>query len=138
MRTLDAMVAERVMGWVWWDNSKGDWKGDDGVTFWAFWDDRLSVYQNGSEYPTLYFSPSTDIAAAWAVVSKLYEQKYTARIYQGATCVIASFAHFDMLGDHEQTTEADTVPLAICIAALRAVGVTQNEIDAAMKQEVSA
>lgn len=112
-RALDALVHVRVMG-----NAPVDPNGYS--------------WQDGYTWSETYYS--TDIAAAWAVVSKLYEQKYTAKIYRGATCVIASFAHFDMLGNHEQATEADTAPLAICIAALRAVGVAQTDIDAAMKR----
>ena len=95
-RELDALVAEKVMGWT-------AIKGDLG----SMPDGRIYV-----EVP--YYS--TAIAAAWGVVEKC---KYEVWI----RCLHGSCEVRVVDCGHEITrVDADTAPLAICLAALKAVG----------------
>jgi hypothetical protein len=136
-RKLDALVAERVMGWPFWDNEQGDWQGADDVTFWTFWDDTLSVYENGSEYPTLYFSPSTDMAAAWMVAEKMQDDGFECKLRLFSSDKDTSSATFCKNG-YCREVEHKSMTFAVSTAALLAKGVTQDEIDAAMTQEITA
>ncbi len=63
---------------------------------------------------------STDIAAAWQVVDKLHALSFYLEV--GSAGWMARFANIS-------ATEASaaTAPLAICLAALKAVGVTVPE-----------
>jgi hypothetical protein len=110
-RELDALVAEKVMKlhlaeWAdegdWWvtsdpHNPAGNY--EDQATFWT----QLPCY-------------STDIGAAWGVVeSPACEGGHKFQLVQEHgvwTAVISGIAEAD----------ADTAPLAICLAALKAVG----------------
>lgn len=93
-REIDALVADHVMG------LSGPW----GATF-----------LGGKPLPHY----STDIAAAWEVVEKVGDIKL-----EGYRCVDGCFrwcvTTFD-LDDIE--IRADTAPMAICLAALKAKGV---------------
>jgi hypothetical protein len=68
---------------------------------------------------------STDIAAAWEVVEKLtadHEFRFQADYY-GPFVQFIRYAE-DKNGDHpDYSSSADTAPHAICLAALKAVGV---------------
>lgn len=159
MRKIDAMVAERVMGikvlgtahcWI---------SGDDGRMSVA---NSLEACYGTAEHPVyaepsydgeacadevviggvpacwLAVVPfySTDIGAAWEVVEKIRERKdknggsVTCHVIDRVTewhCDITSDdLRIDVLGT------GDTAPLAICLAALRAVGVDEAEIQEAM------
>lgn len=119
-RGLDAMIAERAMGWRYVRLVDGEWYGAP------------------AEVPAVYRVPpfSTDVAAAWAVVERLHS---LGRI--GNTpcdlCVTVSFGDQSLCSLSETSTMgyvgydgplinveevADTVPLAICRAALAAFG----------------
>lgn len=110
-RELDAKVAELVMGYelikIRDIYVEGAWNGDN--------PDSLIELPHQEKLPHY----STDIAAAWKVVEKFsFDLKdwngcgeedyrgYTCKLYDGRTQV-------------EET--ADTAPLAICLAALKAV-----------------
>ena len=62
---------------------------------------------------------STDIAAAWEIppMIKDSEHFYVSRMIDGKWA-----AQFCPLGNHIARAEADTAPMAICLAALKAVG----------------
>ena len=123
-RRLDALVAERVMGW------ELDIDGEA----WTY----------GEE-----FLPSSSIDHAWRVVEKLVNDTslenplYFKLVYkwEPENSKDGCFAVFDWKGTSDTrplyTAFEDSAPLAFCIAALRAVGVSQSEIDAAMTQEVT-
>ena len=112
-RALDALVAEKVMGWEWFrfirheDSYIGEFgpaQGDEPIA------------ENYGEHPPLY---STSIAAAWEVVEKLRDTQFTlerdALVSAGGwSCMMGGFG------------EGSTAPLAICRAALKAVGVTDE------------
>jgi len=120
-RELDALVAEKVMGWtVCRDASCGGCEAtvllmEDG------WRVRAPLDQGG--WPLGWWTPSTDIAAAWEVVEKLRVLGFN---------VSVSCAHgmrtWDVRGWKADNTgrfiaHAETAPLAICLAALDALGV---------------
>jgi hypothetical protein len=124
-RELDTLVAEKVMGWIpkkrWpdllvWENIEGEDRAADEAT------ERYSVYEG--------FRPSTDISDAWEVVEKLgiipnsfyigYKtDKNGKKIYR------AFFQKENPITTliHTYEADAETAPLAICLAALEAVGV---------------
>lgn len=107
-RDLDALVAERVMGFL--PPGPGMW--------WTHPDNPLARYGGPREY-------STDIAAAWQVVERLHGVGDLLSLDYGKF-------HLDLWDDlHWQARFRDsevhacarTAPHAICLAALRAVGV---------------
>lgn len=109
-RELDALVAEKVMGWRV-GPIDDDYLASDGTpTGWT----KGTCY---SQRPP--FRPSTDIAAAWEVVQQFDSVKV---LKAGASwdCGI-SVKRGDWF--EVELASAPTAPLAICLAALRAVGV---------------
>lgn len=80
---------------------------------------------------------STDIAAAWRVVEKIKNITPECEIVWDCTMKYWEVTWEYTEDRYARFASAETAPLAICIAALRAVGVSQDEIDAAMKQEVT-
>lgn len=102
-RELDALVAERVMG-----ASVLRHQGSDGHDAYFDWGDHTRGYAPAY---------STDIAAAWAVVEHL-KQLDLSLAWHNSQWV----ARFIKWGKVEHSIgEADTGPLAICLAALKAV-----------------
>ena len=70
---------------------------------------------------------STDIAAAWEVVERLDEEEWNVTIYprkhesSGSSVVMHKFHHnYHVHGD---------IPMAICLAALKAKGIDTSDID---------
>lgn len=104
-RELDALVAEKVMGIA--VNRFGE------------------VIQPGMGVgmPRRY---STDIASAWGVVEKMQADGWFFKVEDGAlhTCWYADFIISEPGRPPKgpRRTQADTAPLAICLAALKAVG----------------
>lgn len=142
-REFDALVAEKVMGWVWlqWrglatlmpdDYKSGVYGGwplmaqvmaarptSEDLVITEHWDYRLPHY-------------STNIADAWAVAEKVSHNRrlLLTRNQDGLYLV-----EYRSAGTHEDSVVAGyqpTAPLAICIAALRAAGVSDTEVYAAM------
>ncbi len=75
---------------------------------------------NRSEEPFFLMRYSTDIAAAWPVVEKLRELDMSVQVSTEATrpyCCLAIQKDGQVIGEC-----AWTAPLAICLAALKAVG----------------
>jgi hypothetical protein len=113
-RELDAEVATKVMGWF-----------ADGQ-YWSEPDGTLTK-------DTLIWSPSTDIAAAWLVVERFRSDRWVVTLtayHDGCSHWVAGKSHCEIRDyaerrdgskwRHEYT--ADTMPMAICRAALAAVG----------------
>ena len=103
---LDALVAERVMGWT--RNDKG---------FWFKPGKRHNWNHDGLDPPPY----STDIAAAWEVVEKIKSLPAGIDILVRANCVAIDLHMFDMadgLVKDIEAGDATTAPLAICRAAL--------------------
>lgn len=107
-RELDALIAEKVMG-------RPTERYAGAVVF--------SVDPNSIQgvYPLDYIVPhySTDIAAAWEVVEKVYDWNFRLERFEGLSKDYYG-AQFFLNGEWHYG-EADTAPLAICLAALKAV-----------------
>lgn len=112
-RDLDAVVAEKVMGWR---KMEGFWVAP-GTPDW------VNLYSQPRDPPPF----SSDIAAAWQVVEKMvgHGEGNEVRITAGlGRCDVT----FDLPGyrpilDRIGDATSDSLPTAICLAALRAVGV---------------
>ena len=129
-RELDAKVATEVRGWRW-PEDRCEWCG------WTYDEDGIGCLPNDcSQRPmpkvkqsTDYPHYSTDIAAAMLVVEKLREMGYTTlRLSTGGNlgdrwqCHCADkWRQISREGDKDYFANADTLPLAICLAALKAV-----------------
>lgn len=117
-RKIDALVAEHVMGWK---------KGELNWTIDELWIDSKGSYKWVGK-----FSPSTNISDAWQVVEKCgkdFNVKYISHKKQYEAVVDYYFPaekgkrEFLSFGK----AYADTAPLAICKASLKAKGI---DIDA--------
>jgi hypothetical protein len=101
-RELDALVAERVMGWVQEEPQPHPVNS-------------FAIYFGG---PPPY---STDIAAAWQVVERMREQEYSIALDSDTWLKHPYAVHFIGGNSGCVSCTADTAPLAICRAALKAV-----------------
>lgn len=130
---IDAMVAEKVMGWY--GCTEGCSKcGDPTRCF--FVDSDGSVWKHGGIVP---FSPSTSISAAWEVVRRVRDfhgepfggmgdMSIKFNPYAGLWTVVFNWSN-NMPVEGDSPSECT----AICIAALKAVGVPESEIQEAMQ-----
>jgi hypothetical protein len=104
-RELDALVAEKVMGW-------SDCRFKDGRVVDGLGRDQ---YNKTAQSIPHY---STDIAAAWLVVDGLMAQGLSFLLGKESVVWRARFYK----GDGGVTMPGDTAPHAICLAALKACG----------------
>lgn len=122
-RELDALIAEEVMGFHkhhihgYLHNAPSD----------EAWD---ATYPDALEYD--YHWPgeephySTNIADAWEVVER-FVREGVVFIVKGDGLRPGDFnPKWTVLVDNQPRTDADTAPLAICLAALKAKGVTHE------------
>lgn len=115
-RELDALVAEKVMGLEITKIANGHMWFRDGVTL---------------RSPIPHYS--TDIAAAWLVVEKMSSDGWIHEITEhinDSQIKCAMFANrsghyesYERSWDDEQWAVSGTAPHAICLAALKAVGI---------------
>jgi hypothetical protein len=114
---LDALVAEKVMGW----------KPDPDNFFWlgkGTTNQRVTssdCFDCGTEFPA--WTPSTSIADAWEVMEKICQGKEDTYRFE-----IVKQGHLYWVsiwddGFSDGDVGADTAPLAICLAALKAKSV---------------
>jgi hypothetical protein len=129
-RELDALVAKLVMGWTvahyakegrclgFKPNATNYYEAADGSNVGGVKRSDLS-----SDYS--YWSPSTDIKAAWEVVQHLTASTYMLKMNQfwieggslgGKLGFRVAFQYYRSMDEHQAT--ADTISLAICRAAL--------------------
>jgi hypothetical protein len=101
-RNIDALVAEHVMGWWLAKDEDGEWCFMDGADFVCF------------NFDVPHYS--TDIAAAWEVVEKM---GHVGLNWDDTTNSPARWQCIMERGEYY----ADTAPMAICLAALKAKGV---------------
>lgn len=110
LRKIDSLIAEKVMGW-----------GLKELNVCSAWIDN----QNGWCLKQLW-NPSRDMRDAWKVVKKLNEI-FTVDVQDtlndGASCCLYEFQEETESLIPYSATEAETAPLAICLAALKSVGV---------------
>jgi hypothetical protein len=125
-REMDALIAEKVMGWkpvpinYWLPEGKG--RGDKPV-LWLF-----NHPKYGEQTRAMHnFRPSSDIAAAWEVVEEIKSHVLRVDITISADTRLKPYAVLITgKGIREWwQREGDTLPLAICRAALPALGVTE-------------
>lgn len=116
-RDLDALVAEKVMGWKRNKFSAGlSWDTPSGYRTWE-----PSSFGSG-------FQPSVDIAVAWEVVEKIVTPTRCVDVRslfaKTGPDPWECFVYDEMQdGDGvDVSVEAQTAPLAICLAALKLVG----------------
>jgi hypothetical protein len=117
-REMDALVAERVMGWVRHpDSMYRHWceRQPDGTL--RFLD------QCEPLHTVRPWHPSTDIAAAWEVVEKLRGESFPWEFSLGWRHIepFVSFGRTANQKDEIGFSHGETAPLAICRAALKTV-----------------
>jgi len=115
---LDALVAERVMGWGLWDGP-------------GYPEGRSGLYLIGAEGqvyktspPDGSWSPSTNIAPAWEVVERLENTGFYWKFVRHSDGLYLTFSQPPVLLEiaDAQISQWDKLPHAICLAALKAVG----------------
>lgn len=118
VRERDAMVHQHVFGFdmVGFVTPKGYARNS-----WVKEEENRTTWIDVPEY-------STDISAAWEIVERLDAQRIRlsmSRFYNGIITGVPTCWGVDFSGDDAEWcgTEAQTAPEAICIAALKAVGV---------------
>jgi hypothetical protein len=125
-RELDALVAEKVMGWTWWRSSATGRRGifapgviPRGAYEWfkELADGTEELCRDWGAYLPAY---STDIAMAWRVVEKMNRHRFSIGEFKPGTWK-ASFSELSPIRPMPCLATAATAPLAICLAALEAV-----------------
>lgn len=106
-REMDALMAERVMGWV----RYGD--------HWVTTGHEPNALGCTYRWAAMTFAPSTDIAAAWEVVEKLQDHGMAMSLVFG---VYTWECKFGDAGDVFGEARHPDASLAICHAALEAMG----------------
>ncbi|MEK5176902.1 hypothetical protein NST63_27545 [Heyndrickxia sp. FSL W8-0496] len=106
-REIDKLVAEKVMGWYSCTDANGN-------KWWAPSAEEFPIWLK----PQKGFEPSTNIKDAWLVVEKLdFDVKVTK--YENS----AGYQCHVFIPSNVQMVFDKTAPLAICKAALHAVGI---------------
>jgi hypothetical protein len=111
---IDKLIATEVMGWR--------------LCHYGFWETEFGELDSESEW-----SPSEDIADAWKVVEKLQVDWNvnvgTANPYSKRKDVARKIDKYycEVYGEKEYVVYAETSPMAICIAALKAYGIEVAE-----------
>lgn len=106
MNAIDRLIAEKVMGWQAWDHA---------VPYY--------VTTEGFEVSSEDFRPSRNLEHAWKVFEKMEKQFTEVRIsknwgYRCQILLLSTGVEYKVVGQKD----AETAPLAICRAALMAVG----------------
>lgn len=128
---IDSLVAEKVMEWVRHPRNTAHWVEGGRDPFMA------PVMGLVPECGTGAWSPSTSISAAWAVVEKMRERRFTYTLSDTDSpttrrhycSFIDANGTLPPAGSVQHTNEC----AAICIAALRAVGVPESAIQEALQ-----
>lgn len=121
LREIDKLVAEKVMGWV--AGGNGYWhdpaRGPADASFVG--STRWTIYGPDGDGEFVNFRPSEDIAAAWEVVEAFPCED----VFLGSAHDVQSnrWQWCVSFNNPEDIAYADTMPLAICLAALKAKGV---------------
>lgn len=127
-RELDALVAEKVMGLVvdldnskYFDGTQVATRKEDFGAIGEAVQTISGVYHPRLSWPLPHYS--TDIAAAWEVVERLSAENWIFDLLEGAHEGASPWrAHFMREGERSNGY-GDSAPHAICLAALKAVGV---------------
>lgn len=123
LREIDALVAEKVMGWKCHRCIEGKYH-PIGEHEWF----RMTIHQRASGDRPIkdcdhFLAYSSDISAAWEVVEKMKDDGFYC-----VTLVSYKDAHHCTIEGADTTVaahveDAPTAPIALCLASLRAVGV---------------
>ena len=127
---LDALVAEHIMEWAWWEKPSGDYillaPDDNGSLYWIGVDLPERPYMADPEDLLDLPHFSTDIALAWGVLDKLDKewrmgvtQVWDGKRWQCWLDPIGSMAIDPEVSQGSVFANADTPALAICRAALK-------------------
>lgn len=115
-RELDARVAVHIMGYYWYEASNGF-----RLLLPPESDEEWSYTEAGGPYQ--YTPPfSTDIAQAWKVFDRLADMGYVFFIKADGLRDGTFSPRYTAICGNQPRTDAATGPLAICIAALKALG----------------
>ena len=126
-RELDALVAEKIMGWQLRDSMTDEIVTEDSDYREAAYNDGWHWDGRGGRLEAWQWQPSIDIVAAWEVVERLCELPSVGIIIKAypkwnekheRNFLYGYVATFPDLG---LQAVADTAPLAICRAALKAI-----------------
>jgi len=119
-RELDALIAEKVKGYKLTNPQDGPVMkyGSVTVQYLKTWMNSAGELFNNETLPEY----STDIAAAWKVVENI-QLSFPGTVFEFKSYSPEQHAHAIFIGPKTSSAEADTAPLAICLAALKSVGV---------------
>ena len=119
-RELVIALAEKVMGWHTHAISERMW------------------FTGTNSIPKGNWNPLESISDAWMIVERIREivpKQTTTQTYAFQLCQTgipgewtASFTVNDFDWSHQATAEADTAPRAICLAGIKALGVSVREL----------
>lgn len=116
-REIDKLIAEKVMGWRVFKTTE-EWQKAGSPT-----GQKITVLDQTPKFEIPHYS--TDIAAAWQVVEKMHSDGNHVQVWRNKN---NNFWRASMRFEHgkwgKYFTQANTAPLAICLAALKAIGVT--------------
>lgn len=116
-RDLDKLIAERIMGYRF--CTLHPWAEDK-------FDGYIRCDECGDYAP--YWKPySTDIAAAWKVVDSISIEWGISLTGVGMVWRCLFGKRTDIGDGHKVEAEADTAPLAICLAALKAISTSTRK-----------
>lgn len=124
LRKLDALVAEKVMGWVRLERQEQlegkTWNGELFTVeqFRSLYSMDIAWLVNGELSLQSHPYYSTDIAAAWDIMAQMQATHEFSIEQKGSGWK----AHFDA-----DWAGSESAPLAICLAALRAKGIDVSE-----------
>jgi hypothetical protein len=125
---MDALVAEKMLGWRWMI-AAADGIDSEPHSAWLMRPESVNAYWIPARPVDDYARPdadpfSTEIAAAWQVVEHLHHQGVDWTIDQCMTGEATGWTVQTWRGSSIASDAwADTAPLAICLAGLKAVGV---------------
>jgi hypothetical protein len=128
MSKIDRLVAERVMGWPTIDFAANVCNG--GYV-------RGACAYRGADHPTDrcgIWQPSINIADAWEVVERMRSRGFAFDCGGPFVWENMKFAWWCSFCGKAEISHAQTMPIAICLAALRAFDVSEEEIMAACKE----
>ena len=120
-RELDALVAKKVFGWAIRRESWYDQEGLETTVLYDSHDNQLGYAHGFDEMPEELPEYSTNIAAAWQVFDRPEHEAWS--IYRWDSAMLEAGCQWEIEdADGNTLASAPTAPLAICLAALSAVG----------------
>ena len=127
---LNRLIAEVVMGWTLYHYDKGG----PSDAHWSLLDGDCSAvlptgkygWRDGEhaseEAAFAWFRPSADIAHAWQVVERMADLRHVFLVKADGYREPDNAPRYTVLCGNQPRTDSESAPLAICLAALRAVG----------------